>query len=195
MPPYFKYVLKCCGYNNGYSISTIDDDDIKHFIDEVRNGNVSNFFQPKLKEEDVLEGSSKTKDNFEFSRGHLKFLKSIVKFLEKHIAENGTDSFGVDPEISNKKSVLKKSGDKVSSVPKKRVKRSAISVNLANTLELQKHKFSKENGKQDSIENQKGILIRRMLISLSGNTGTLYAKVSMYATFMIGNGFWITVNN
>lgn len=37
VPAYIKNILKCCGYNNGISIATIEDTDIKYFEQEVRN--------------------------------------------------------------------------------------------------------------------------------------------------------------
>lgn len=96
VPAYIKNILQYCGYNNGISIATIEPNDIEYFTQEVRNGNVINHFRP-IAGENVLEGSTRTIANFEFSRGHLRQLMFIVNFLKKYIEENGTDCFSKRP--------------------------------------------------------------------------------------------------
>ncbi|XP_037035616.1 uncharacterized protein LOC119073857 isoform X2 [Bradysia coprophila] len=103
VPTYFKYILSYCGFNNAVSIASIDDDDISHFVKEVRKGNVSKYFRPLIGDRDVLEGSTQTVENFEFTRGHLKYLKHIVMFLK----ENCKTTSKSKPKTNSKQSEWK----------------------------------------------------------------------------------------
>lgn len=91
IPTYFKYVLKYCGFENIVSIATIVEDDINYFVEEVRKGNVTNYYQSKWGQVDVLEGSTKNAEDFNFSRGHRKLLMYIVSFLKKRLEDHGAD--------------------------------------------------------------------------------------------------------
>lgn len=84
VPSYFKNVLKACGYNNGLTIASIEEEDIAYIESEVRNENVTEYFVEleQLEERDVLEGSTKNKDNFVFTLGPKKFLMFIVNYLK-----------------------------------------------------------------------------------------------------------------
>lgn len=113
IPAYFKNVLNVCGYNNGISISFIEDEDIKYMENEVRNGNVGNSLNGAHTEaHDFLEGCTKSEENFEFVLGHKKFLLAIANFLRKYIADNGVDSLTLNENQSentknpNRRSVL-----------------------------------------------------------------------------------------
>lgn len=167
VPPYIKYILSYCGYNNGTSIATIDDDDIQHFVSEVRNGNVTSYYKGIFKEKNVLEGSTTSTEEFEFRRGHLKHLICIVKFLKKHAEENGPNSFTITKQ--KKKSKTKKPDRKVSSAPRKRIQYSQIDESLPVA-----------SGVESDIEKQKNILIPKMLYSLKTHTPKMYAEVSTY---------------
>lgn len=46
IPPFIKYVLKFCGYDNCHSISVIDEkNDFEYFESEVRNGGIIEFYE------------------------------------------------------------------------------------------------------------------------------------------------------
>ncbi len=153
--------MKCCGFNNGITISSIDDEDLQHFVNEVKNGNVSEYFSKLIgNTADVLQGSMKTKDDFEFSRGHLKFLKAIVEFLKKYGEENGWDSFSIQ-------SVAKRPNDQNAPVANKKQKR--VPSNPSNihvdTLLIK------------NLAKQKGILWSQTITSLLTNAYQIYIKV------------------
>lgn len=99
------------------TIASIDEEDIKYFEEEVKNGNVSKHFE-NVKEDDVLEGSNKIRTNFEFTRGHVKFLIAIRDFLKNHLDKHGPDSFALEkginenPVASKKKSMKRKRSTK-----------------------------------------------------------------------------------
>ncbi len=92
VPTYFKNILEECGFTNGMTIASIDDNDITYLEDEVKNGNVFKYFED-AKGMNVLEGSNKTEKNFEFIRGHKNFLLAITDFLKSHLEKNGPESF------------------------------------------------------------------------------------------------------
>lgn len=192
VPIYIKYILNYCGYNNGISISTIDEDDIKHFVNEVRNGNVCNYFKPILGDTDVLEGSTKKIEDFEFSRGHQKYLMSIVTFLRSYIEQNGPD---ITVKSSSKKSLRSKRVPRKrrDSFLSKRLSTNKSVVDIGQNFRLN-NELSSENSKDDSIQNQKSTLITKMLSSLRFFTRALYAKVSSYK-ISIMDGFPCTANN
>lgn len=154
VPAYIKNILNYCGYNNGISISTIEDNDIQYFIQEVRNGNVVNHFKPLIGEKNVLEGSTKTMQNFEFSRGHLKHLMFIVNFLKKFIEDNGSDCF------SKTNYGTKRPIEQTASSSRKRVK----------------HHPPKND---ENIKKQKGILLGKTIISVITHSSQIYVEVSI----------------
>lgn len=157
VPPYIKYILMFCGYNNGISISTIEDVDVQHFVDVVKNGSVTDYFGEK----NILQGSMRSIDNFEFSRGHVKFLMYIVSFLREYIEENG-HSFSM--EISTN-SGIKRQVQKTLFPLRKRFKR--------------QHTFdhSKENF-EDSIK-QEDILLNKAIMTVVTYAPKNYVKVSV----------------
>lgn len=69
IPSYIKYVLKYCGYENCHTIATIEDNDLEYFVGEVRKRGITNFFSGKFGIINALQGSNKSEENFEFSRG------------------------------------------------------------------------------------------------------------------------------
>lgn len=160
VPNYIKYILQYCGYNNGISIASMQgDDDIQYFVDQVKNGNVSNFFEPI----NVLESSSKTRENFEFSRGHLKFLMAIVDFLRKYGEENGWTFFSnCQPNRGTKRRIQQTT---TTSNKRKKVE-SNVSVNQ-NIEELV----------NEDCRKQKGMLLSRTIMSLLTHAPKIYVEV------------------
>lgn len=175
VPNYIKYVLSYCGYTNGTSIASIEDDDINYCVMEVRNGSVTGYYQSKIGNIDVLEGSRKTCETFEFVRGHLKYLMEIVENLKKYIKENGADCFNLEPARLSKKAVNKKPKDKKPTAPKKKSK-----VTKDNALILEayyKPQPSKNNDAETTMERHLRILVNKMLGSLRTHTPALYIQV------------------
>lgn len=174
--------MKYCGFNNGITISQIGDVDIQDFVEQVQNGKVTKYFKPIIGDKDVLEGSTQTEKDFEFSRGHLKLLMTVVEFLKHFIQENGLESIieEVEPTSQTKKSKTKeakKNPLKKPFIPKKKIRLSAA----AKTALYESHKHLILN--TNAIEEEKGILIMKMLVSLAGQTPTLYLAVSMFSYF------------
>lgn len=168
VPPYFKYVLKYCGYENGVSIASIDDVDIKYFVEKVRNGDVINYYKSKLADKDVLKGSVKNMENFDFSLGHRKFLMYIVTFLKNHIEEHGNDSFS---QTLNSSHAIKRQAQQSSCPPRKILKR-------PNTVLDPSEKCLVELPHAD-LRRQEGILIRKTITSLINHAPETYVKVSV----------------
>ncbi|XP_037035586.1 uncharacterized protein LOC119073849 [Bradysia coprophila] len=162
VPPYFKYILKSCGYDNGLSIATIDDDDIQHFVNEVKNGNVSKYFEASG-ETDVLEGSTKNTDDFEFSRGHLKFLKAIVVFVKKYAEDNGPDSF----TVANKKKPTKTQKAQVANGRQKKMKYVHSNSDMRSAQEI-------PSEMEKDIEKHRQILCKKLVTTLKSLTKKLY---------------------
>lgn len=160
MPAYFKYILKYCGFENGISIAKIDDNDIPYFIQEVKNENVSNYFQPLIGNQNVLEGSNKTTENFEFSRGHLKYLMYIVRFLKNYVDENGVDCFSL--EQPPKCNGIKRPIEETVSSSRKRMKHAPT-----------------PDSSNEHIVKQEGILLGKTIMSVIMHTSQVYVKVSV----------------
>ncbi len=173
VPPYLKYILKYCGFNNGISIASIDDEDIEHCVREVKNGNVGKYYESLVGEKDVLEGSLKTTANFEFSRGHIKFLKSIVEFLKKHAEQNGPDSF----VTTKKKKIAKNKKTDAPSALKKKVKYSHNN-NMRSPLEI-------SSGMKEDVGRHTKILCNKLTTTLKSLTPKLYGKVSLFIKFIL----------
>lgn len=158
VPTYIKHILHVCGYNNGISIATIEDEDIGYFVSEVRNGNVSKYFESLSRERDVLEGSTKTVQNFEFSRGHLKYLKYVVQFLKNYVEENGIDCF-------TKKQPQENYG---------------IKRRIQETASSSRKRMKPETSENDEgIKKQEGILLGKTIMSVITHTSEIYVKVSV----------------
>lgn len=159
-------MLKYCGYESGISIATIDNTDIQYFVSQVRNGNVSNHFKPFIGEKDVLEGSNKTEENFEFSLGHIKQLMYIVSFLKKHIEDNGRDSFSME-RASESKSGIKKRKHETPYASQKRQKQSSFN----STTENREMRLNLD------LKILVGVLRSQTIMSLTTYAPELYVKV------------------
>lgn len=171
VPIYFKRILKACGFNNGLTIASIDDKDVQYLEQEVRNGNVSAYFE-NVDGINVLDGSMKTVKNFEFTRGHKKFLLSIRDFLKNFLEENGTGS--LVSEIAQKPSqkpetVKHKLNDnknpKPYTVPKKKMK-----------FCLSETSGPSNPSSLDELKKERNILLGKAIMSLIRHTPEMYVK-------------------
>lgn len=165
VPTYFKHVLKACGFDNGLTISLIDKDDLEYFEQQVRNGKVSKYFAG-IDNLHILEGSTKTKEDFEFPRGHKKFLIAIRDFLKKCLEENGPESFIPDLSLKPKAAKHEIQNPKPYAIPRKRSKccTTESSISYSPSLEL------------DDFKKERRILISKALKSLINHTPAMYVE-------------------
>lgn len=170
VPTYFKRILKACGFNNGLTIASIDDKDVQYFEQQVRNGNVSAYFE-NVDGMNVLDGSTKTVENFVFTRGHTKFLLSIRDFLKNCLEQNGTASF-VSEMAQKPKTVKHKLNDnenpKPYTVHKKRTKYSLTETSGPSS--------PSGTSSLDELKKERNILLGKAITSLIRNTPEMYVK-------------------
>lgn len=109
IPPFLKYVLKFCGYDNHYTIAGIEDNDFEYFESQVRNGGIVEFYRGKISENELWKGSMKGVADFEILRGHRKLLIAVVEMVKKRLVEYGPANFyDASP---NRKKKMKVSGE------------------------------------------------------------------------------------
>lgn len=149
IPSYFKNVLTACGYDNKITIASIDENDLQYFEQEVRNGNVSQYFEC-IDEFNILEGSTKTVESFEFTRGHKKFLLLIRDFLKHHLKETGPDSLTLQMPLSG----------------------------FLSKTPSEENKENQNKGFTGDVNIQQGILMCKIVMSLINTTPEMYAKVN-----------------
>lgn len=166
VPAYFKHILKACGFSNGINIAAIEEEDIRYFEDEVKNGNVSAYFDGN----DVLDGSTKTVREFEFTRGHRKFLLSIRDFLKNYLAES-ENSPKLEAEHHPKTAKRKLSKNVVRNVPMKKFKIFGPDPSR-----------SQDSNSSDILKNERSILIGKAITSMIRHTLEKYveARVKVY---------------
>lgn len=118
----------CCGFDNCYSVSTIVENDIKYFEDQVRKGALAKFFEDQISLDNVLEGSTEetvSVEEFQFSRGHQKLITIIAKTVKDNLDKHGIDGFCPTEPSKFKKKI---STCKLSDAPCKRQKNSLAKV-------------------------------------------------------------------
>lgn len=134
----------------------------------MKNGNVSAYFEGN----DVLDGSTKVAEEFEFTRGHRKFLLSIRDFLKSNLDEN--------------QNTLKLKAKNQPSTAKRK-----LSQNVIRNVGSKKFKFftpdpaSSEGQAEgsnsidnlvDNLKNEKSILMGKAITSLIRHTPEKYVK-------------------
>lgn len=103
-PPFVKYVLKFCGYENCHTISTIIEADFKEIELDVQKGGITEFYKGEILEADVLKGSGRGIKDFEIKRGHRQLLLAAVKLVKDRLEENGVEEFSAaSPKRKNKR--------------------------------------------------------------------------------------------
>lgn len=175
IPSYFKYVLKACGFNNGLTIASIDDEDIQYFEQEIRNGNVSAYYKNAHGLE-VLDGytlsSTKSTTNFEFTRGHIKLLLYIRDFIKKWLEENGTIAL----EKVHKNEILKRKNNggtiKSNIVPRKKTKYC-----------LNELSHSDVSSSPNALQKERSVLLGKAITSLIRHTPEMYVKARVKVKF------------
>lgn len=174
VPAYIKNVLEVCGFANGMTIAAIEDDDIQYFEAEVKNGNVMKHFGDA---KDTLEGSHKTVETFEFSRGHIKFLMKIRDFLKGHMDINGPDSFTVEASTSNNTAkVPKEKGDEEKlRFPQKRKNSSKDSL-VKSKINI----ICPETITEADINRHRRVIFTKCIKSLVQITSNLFNEVSKF---------------
>lgn len=155
-----------CGYNNGISIALIEEEDIAYMEGEVQNGNVAKAFIGS-KQKKIFEGSTKDKDNFEFTMGHKKFLLFIVNFLKKHSAEHGSNSFTSIHTMN------------VERLQSKRKAKSCIAVRSSKKIKssvLESTNEITEVSIRDSLSMEKSNLLTKAITSLINHSPEMYVR-------------------
>lgn len=174
IPPYIKNVLTYFGYDNFHTISTIEENDLEYIATEVRKGGIMNYFTNKSGIEDPLYGSSKSEQNFEFSRGHQKLLMVIAKLLKKKLNENGVDAFLVKP------STKKEKNQDAAIEDVKETKDLSVS-----TLEFTK--YDSKAFVYENIINLQAELLKHAVQSLFIHSSVMYEEVSTYILLKLQN--------
>lgn len=179
IPPFIKYVLKFCGYENCHTISTIEEDDFEYFEFKVREGGIIEFYQDKISEKDMFEGSTKTLKDFEIVRGHRKLLMAIVKVVKEKLDKNGVDGlFVVTPKRKKKNKIAEKSTAE-NIVPVRRKKQKFSPSELLNDDDEKLTEIKEERNDQcdPSIEHHKRVLFLKALSCLKNHSPEMYEIV------------------
>lgn len=163
IPTYIKNVLWCCGYDSYFTISSMDESDIEYFETEVRKGNFNKKFESLFEHDEnpsnMLEGSVKSLDDFEITRGHRKLILAVSKFVEETLKQKGIDAF-FEPSKPNKK--------KHSSTNR-----------IAAPMKKQKiYEPGQEPGDENDLEHHRKTLIEKAMAVAINVTPDLYKNVS-----------------
>lgn len=163
VPAYFKNILKACGYDNVITIASIEEKDVQYFEEEVKNGKVAKYYEESgtIK---ILDGSTKTETNFEFTRGHKKLLLFISDYLKNYLKDN-------DPNTSI--------------LPLRWASKKSSSLALANSVSKSVSQMSHNNLPSKHQNNttdreaklQQGILTCEIIMSLINTTPALFVAV------------------
>lgn len=167
VPAYFKNILKACGYENAITIASIEEEDVKYFEEEVRNGKVAKYYEG-MEAINILDGSTKNEENFEFTRGHKKFLISISDFLKNYSKENASDSVTLPLKNSSEKKFKKISSDLSST----------CNIKLPNKQQKNIHDADANR----DLNLLQGILTCKVIMSLIHITPAMYATVRPKST-------------
>lgn len=162
VPAYFKNILKACGYENAITIASIEEEDVQYFEEEVRNGKVSKYYEG-MGAINILDGSTKTEANFEFTRGHKKFLIFISNFLKKYSKENASDSVKLPLKKTSEKKFKKMSND--------------LSPTCNIKLPNKKQKDFHDSNTNRDMNLHQDILTCKVIMSLIHTTPAMYATV------------------
>lgn len=156
IPPYIKYILKFCGYDNCHTISTIKENDIEYFENRVRK--LPNFFDGA---KDVPDFSTKSTANFEIVRGHQQLIMAVKKLVKENLEQNGVDSFNMP---NKRKRVIRNT-----TVP---TKFSKVATN--ESFETCR---SENSETFDHLKEHKSTILRKMILSLITHTPEMFARV------------------
>lgn len=178
IPPFIKFVLKFCGYENFYTISAIEENDFEYFENQVRKGGIIEFYQGEVAAEDVLKGSTKDVNNFEILRGHRKLLLAVINVVKERLEENGPENFFAPSPIRKKKTKVSAGTKTVkkqeNEVPRKKQKFSSSEL-------LGKSEQDYQNGPNavTDIEHHKNVLLLKALTCLKVHNAGAYEEVKL----------------
>lgn len=177
VPVYIKNILKCCGYDNCHTISTIVDADIEYFTDEVRKGSVNKFYHGKISEAAIMEGCATSVENFVFSRGHIKLLQAIVKIVKDTLEVHGAGGFLIKlHKVSS--TVLSKEENITSKAASSNRKRFKFSTVTSAQVDVEPADESSIN--DIAQRTARSTLIRKAIVILITHTPNLFANVSIF---------------
>lgn len=173
IPLYIKNVLSYCGYDNFHTISSFEENDLEYLTTEVRKGGIVKYFHNEYGRKNALQGSTKTEQNFEFSRGHQKLILAIVNLVKKNLNENGVDAFLV--KIPKPKKTWKKNKN-LHVASEKEVKDVSVSTEVSILKETKAETDSKLDFHENLI-NLQAKLLKQTLQSLYTHSSDMYAEV------------------
>lgn len=197
IPTYIKNVLKYCGYENCYTISTIEESDLEYIQTEVRKGDITKFFEENRSEassegislDKILEGWRRPVEEFEFSRGHQKFIMLIANLVKENLNKNGVNGFAGTKAGTSQAKRRKPSTSRVTlGVPSKRRKHVLGELNGELVMESNLRSSGAENlfenlhennaSEEDVVKLHQKILVKKAMESLISITPKMYEKVS-----------------
>lgn len=163
------------------TIALIDDEDIQYFEEEVKSGKVSAFFE-SVDGINVLDGSMKTVENFEFTRGHKKFLLKIRDVVKTSLENDGTKST-FSTKQNKPEAVKRKITDKTksSTIPQKKFKCCSTDLSradrdLPSSIDVP---FSMED-----MKKERNVLLGKVISSLIRHTPEMYVAARIKVLFM-----------
>lgn len=181
IPPFIKYVLRFCGYENCHTISTIEETDIEYFESEVRNGGIIEFYKNEVSPEDIFKGSTKAVNDFEINRGHRKLMMAAVKVVKNRLEENGVENFlAASPKRKMKIKVSTKATEKnVAPAPVRRKKQKfSPSELLGESLdEFEEQSNEVDHETDPHIKHHKRVLYMKALMCLKNHDRDIYEEV------------------
>ncbi len=173
----------CCGFDNCYSISTIEGNDIAYFESQVRKGAVANFFRNNTSEDflldNVLEGCvERPVEEFEFSRGHQKLIMTIATTVKENLDKNGIDGFEMSKGYPFK---ARKISSTLSDKPHKRRKNLSMELGIDSNLcdsDVESIFDDSELSCGEIVTIHRNKLIKKAVASLKAITPAMYKEVS-----------------
>lgn len=191
IPTYIKNILKCCGFENCYSISTIEENDIAYFEQQVRKGALTKFIEGSISEnlspDNVLEGYvERSGEEFEFSRGHQKLIITIARTVKENLEKNGIDGFELSKGYPLK-ARKNYSTCKLSDEPYKRRKNSSVELGTDSTLlepDVEPSFEDSELSADEIVTIHRNKLVKQAVVSLKKITPAMYKEVSTVLCYL-----------
>lgn len=185
VPPYIKYILTSCGYDNCYTIATINEADLEYFARELREGRVMKFYHGKVDAKEIMEGCTVPVEDFVFNRGHQKLLMAIVKLVNEILEVDGVEGFFV--ELPNQ--IKRKNENRKNTAPRKRCRYSIQASTSTQNINQQPgdnaQNIHQEPGDDalNAVKEARSTIIRKAILSLITHTPDIFAYVCIFSIF------------
>lgn len=194
VPRYIKLILMYCGFNDCHAIAAIEQSDLNRFINEVRQGNVTNFYL-KLGVNDALGGSREREENFVFVLGHERLLMAVVNFVKQNLSDYDDDTFSTNKEADTPKTQKLSLENFNPKITNEQLKELKLSKDVRTNTLLSEHydvsesdmnshrKIVSVHAVHESVIKHQYTLLTMVVTSLSAHTPKMYQEVS--ASLMI----------